>query len=302
MIDKHFFSTKLAKRFGIEAAIMIENLFYWIDKNAANNVHYYDGSYWTYNSVQAFSKLFDYMNITKINRVLDFLEGKEKEPKDGKSDKKLIKIIKSGNYNKSKMDRTKWYAFTEEGLEILKECGYELSKNNSAKRTNAFSQNEQMHLVKMNKCNSAKRVNDIISNINITSNNTNINTDISTDEKELADMSSTPTQAEKKKSSSAKQQKKDMVLDSNNRLAAAADPASRYGRFMKWAAQTITDCYSTMAMPTENQLATLISTYGDSAVIDIFETIENRQDIRGKYKSLYLTAKNWLKRDEMKKQ
>lgn len=112
---------------------------------------------------------------------------------------------------------------------------------------------------------------------------------------------STPTQTEKKKSSSAKQ-KKDMVLDSNNRLAAAADPASRYGRFMKWAAQTIPDCYATMAMPTENQLASLMSTYGDSAVIDIFETIENRQDIRGKYKSLYLTAKNWLKRDEMKKQ
>lgn len=112
----------------------------------------------------------------------------------------------------------------------------------------------------------------------------------------------TPTQAEKKKSSSAKQQKKDMVLDSNNRLAAAADPASRYGKFMKWAVLTIPDCYSTMAMPTENQLMTLINTYGNSAVIDIFETIENRQDIRGKYKSLYLTAKNWLKRDEMKKQ
>lgn len=110
----------------------------------------------------------------------------------------------------------------------------------------------------------------------------------------------TPTQAEKKKSSSAKQ-KKDMVLESNNRLAAAADPVSRYGRFMKWAVQTIPDCYATMAMPTENQLTTLMSTYGDSAVIDIFETIENRQDIRGKYKSLYLTAKNWLKRDEQKK-
>lgn len=112
---------------------------------------------------------------------------------------------------------------------------------------------------------------------------------------------STPTQTEKKKSSSAKPQK-DIVLDSNNRLAAAADPVSRYGRFMRWAAQTIPDCYATMAMPTENQLATLMSTYGDSAVIDIFETIENRQDIRGKYKSLYLTAKNWLKRDEQKKQ
>ena len=307
MIDKHFFSTKLAKRFGIEAAIMIENLFYWIDKNAANNVHYYDGSYWTYNSVQAFSKLFDYMNITKINRVLDFLEGKEKEPKDGKSDKKLIKIIKSGNYNKSKMDRTKWYAFTDEGLEILKECGYELSKNNHAKRTNAFSQNEQMHLVKMNKCNSAKRVNDIISNINITSNNTNINTDISTDEKELTDVSSTDDTEpqhqdnEKENTASAIPEKKAKKLESSD-IAAAADPASRYGKFLLWMRQDTPYCYKNLTLPTEKQFEKLLNDYGGESVKDIVEEIENRKDKRKNYSNLNLTIKNWMKYRESKKQ
>lgn len=282
---EHSFNTGLAKIVGVEGAVILKHLFYWVQKNYGNNKHFYDGSYWTYNSVRGFSVIFDYLSIKQINRILNNLI-------DGG-------YIKTGNYNSNKMDRTMWYAFTEKGIELMEKNGLKLDGTTDLpKSENAIEQNKQMDLPKSENGFSQKG-----------ECNTNIVTNIITDDI-LTNVSSAdtttnepkPTQAEKKKSSSAKQQKKDMVLDSNNRLAAAADPASRYGRFMQWAVQTIPDCYSTMAMPTENQLMMLINTYGNSAVIDIFETIENRQDIRGKYKSLYLTAKNWLKRDEMKKQ
>ena len=280
----HNFNTGIAKVVGVYEAVFISHLFFWIQKNYGNGKHFYDGSCWTYNSVRGFNIIFDYLTPNQIRRVLDNLI-------DGG-------YIKTGNYNTNKIDRTMWYAFTDKGLKLLNDNGYKFD--------NSDNQTEQESpFVKNHKCICEKPQMDLEKTTNAFNENhkctytDNIVTDISNTDVKVEE--NTPTQAEKKKSSSAKQ-KKDMVLDSNNRLMDAADPASRYGRFMKWAAQTIPDCYATMAMPTENQLATLMSTYGDSAVIDIFETIENRQDIRGKYKSLYLTAKNWLKRDEQKKQ
>ena len=166
-----------------------------------------------------------------------------------------------------------------------------------------------MHLVKMNKCNSAKRVNDIISNINITPNNTNINTDISTDEKELTDVSSTdtttneakPKDNEKENTASAKPEKKAKKLESSD-IAAAADPASRYGKFLLWMKQDTPYCYKNLTLPTEKQFEKLLNDYGGESVKDIVEEIENRKDKRKNYSNLNLTIKNWMKYRESKKQ
>lgn len=110
-----------------------------------------------------------------------------------------------------------------------------------------------------------------------------------------------PTQTQKKKSSSAKQ-KKDMVLDSNNRLAAAADPASRYGKFLLWMKQDTPYCYKNLTLPTEKQFEKLLNDYGGESVKDIVEEIENRKDKRKNYSNLNLTIRNWMKYRESKKQ
>ena len=39
---------------------MIFNLAYWIRHNEANGLHYHDGRTWTFNSVEAFTKLFPF--------------------------------------------------------------------------------------------------------------------------------------------------------------------------------------------------------------------------------------------------
>lgn len=167
---EHSFNIELAEKFGIEEAIILHHLFFWISKNAANGKNFYDGSYWTYNSVSAFTKLFPYMNAKKINRILEFLEGKEVIGKDGKPVREAVKIIKKGNYNDNKMNRSCWYAFTDEGLALMERHNYKMSKCNDPICPNAFTQNGEMDCDKTGKCyTDNKQTND-----NITNNNTEV--------------------------------------------------------------------------------------------------------------------------------
>lgn len=120
---EHQFNVALAKEYGIEEAILIHNLFFWIKKNVVNGKHLYDGRYWTYNTQKALSDLFPYINETKIQRCLKGLCEKG--------------VIIKGYYNKNKLDRTCWYAFTDNAICILQNEGYDIGK-----MKNANSQNE----------------------------------------------------------------------------------------------------------------------------------------------------------------
>lgn len=104
--EKHSFSTENAKQYGIVEAILIENLSYWISKNMANgkNIHkVVDGELageercWSYNSIVAFAKIFDYISPKKIRTSLDGLVEK--------------KVLLKGHFSKDKSDRSNWYAF-----------------------------------------------------------------------------------------------------------------------------------------------------------------------------------------------
>ena len=111
---QHIFDVDIAVKYGVLEAILIKNIYYWIVKNKANNKNYYDGSYWTYNSIKAFKELFPYASERQISNALKHLE------KEG--------IIKVGNYNKSAYDRTNWYAFNKSATSILQKCKMEDTK------------------------------------------------------------------------------------------------------------------------------------------------------------------------------
>lgn len=105
---QHSFNVELAQKYGILEAILFENIYFWIKKNKANNKHFYNSKYWTYNSRKAFSILFPYATERKIQLALERLE---------KSN-----LIITGNYNKFSNDRTKWFSITEKGLNELTKC------------------------------------------------------------------------------------------------------------------------------------------------------------------------------------
>lgn len=110
----HYFNVEIARRYGIEEAIIIENLYFWIKKNVANEVNKNDGRYWTYNSAKAFSEIFPYMSARKISRVLASLYEKD--------------AILKGNYNELSIDRTMWYSFTDELISVMDSQKYDVAK------------------------------------------------------------------------------------------------------------------------------------------------------------------------------
>lgn len=108
---EHHFNIEIAKKIGIEEAIFLHNLYYWLQHNAANEKNLFDGSYWTYNTKKAYSEIFPYMSLDKIKRIINSLR------EDG--------IIKTGNYGLDKMNHTLWYAFTDCGLSMMEKAGYD---------------------------------------------------------------------------------------------------------------------------------------------------------------------------------
>lgn len=105
MADHHSFDVEIAKQYGIAEAILLDHFNYWITKNRANGRGFNDGLWWTYNTVQAYSELFPYISASKVRTALSHLEDEG--------------LIVSGNYNKAKFDRTKWYALTEKGWALF---------------------------------------------------------------------------------------------------------------------------------------------------------------------------------------
>lgn len=95
-MSRHSFTPQVAVQVGVNAAVIYQNLLFWIEKNEANNHNFKDGRYWTYNSVAAFAKLFPYFTEKQIRTAID----------------KLLDagLIVKGNYSDDRYDRTAWYA------------------------------------------------------------------------------------------------------------------------------------------------------------------------------------------------
>jgi hypothetical protein len=99
------FDIDVASKYGVDSAIMIQNLAFWIKTNASEGRNFYDGRYWTYNSVRSFEKLFPFWSYKIIRRILENLL------KSG--------VLIAGNYNENTYDRTNWYALSDQLIEEL---------------------------------------------------------------------------------------------------------------------------------------------------------------------------------------
>ncbi len=124
----HTFDTEVAKEYGVDIAIVVNNIAFWLQKNKANKKHIYNGKIWTYNTTKAFTELFPYWTDNQIRRILDNMQ------KAG--------IIEIGNYNATAYDRTKWYTFTDAFVKTHTSI-CENTQMDLAKNPNGFDENHE---------------------------------------------------------------------------------------------------------------------------------------------------------------
>lgn len=130
---QHIFDVDIAVKYGVNAAIILKNIGYWVKENEANERFVRNGYVWTVNSVKGFEKLYPYMSSDQIAYAL----------------KKLVSegLIIKGCFNEKATDRTTWYTLTDKGRALLDgssdfgKSGYCISENG----TIPFRKNDPLH-------------------------------------------------------------------------------------------------------------------------------------------------------------
>lgn len=129
MADFHSFNIEQAKEYGMAEAVLLWSFKFWLTKNKANGHNFHEGLYWTYNSIEAYTEMFPYLTASKIRKALAHLEDEG--------------ILASGNFNKVKFDRTKWYALTEKGWALFDESISGNENVHLSENANGIDQNDE---------------------------------------------------------------------------------------------------------------------------------------------------------------
>ncbi|MGO1478221.1 hypothetical protein [Senegalia sp. (in: firmicutes)] len=116
----------LAKIIGLNEAIVIQQIHYWVEINKAKNINFHEDKHWTYNTMAAWREEFPFWSIETVKRTFKKLREKN--------------LLLTGNFNKLKIDRTIWYTINYDELEEIMEV---------SKEANPQAQNEPMEDAKM---------------------------------------------------------------------------------------------------------------------------------------------------------
>lgn len=102
---KHYFNVAVASDVGVNAAIVFENIAFWIEHNKKNGKNEKEGRFWMYSSNQDLAENFEYLSVKQTRTAIE----------------KLIDAdyIMPGCFNRHGYDRTRWYALASKGESIL---------------------------------------------------------------------------------------------------------------------------------------------------------------------------------------
>ena len=125
-------NTELAVILGdLNESIVLNQLNYWLEINKKANKHFIDGRFWVYNTYNDWKEEnFQYWSEKTIQRTFTRLESKG--------------IVISANYNKSGIDKTKWYTIDYDKLEEIVNLYREEQDNLSQRNDNVSTRQDKM--------------------------------------------------------------------------------------------------------------------------------------------------------------
>lgn len=131
----------LAAEIGLNNAIVLQQMHYWL--RVSNN--YRDGYKWVYRTMDEWLPEFPFWSKSTVERIIRDLE--------------KSKILVSGNYNRLKMDRTKWYRIDYKLLE---------KQHDDANHQNEVMQTINMKESKHSNCSDGNNQNEVNEPVNMT--------------------------------------------------------------------------------------------------------------------------------------
>ena len=96
----------LAKLLGINQAIILQQMHYWLKINQKKGSPQIDGYYWTYNTYQEWANQFQWLSAESIKRFILDLENKG--------------VVISRQFKRAEWDRTKSYTIDYDALENIR--------------------------------------------------------------------------------------------------------------------------------------------------------------------------------------
>lgn len=102
---QHSFNVELAKIYGVDSAVFLNHIAYWVNFNKNEGINFHEDRYWTYNKIRSFPQHFPYWSHKQIERLIN------KCVNDG--------LLLRSSFNKLKYDRTCWYSLSDLASQIL---------------------------------------------------------------------------------------------------------------------------------------------------------------------------------------
>jgi hypothetical protein len=101
----HSFNPFIAKKYGVNEAILINTFIFWTRTNSAKECNFHEGRYWVFGTSAYFAKYYPYFTARQIKYALANLF------KSG--------ALLKGRFNKNAYDKTNWYSLSDNLLNEL---------------------------------------------------------------------------------------------------------------------------------------------------------------------------------------
>lgn len=123
---------KLAVKIGLNEAIFVQQLHYWVNgKNGKTR----DSKKWVYNTYDEWQEQFPFWSNSTLRRIIKSCEEQG--------------IVITGNFNKIGIDRTKWYTVNYETISNMTRPTSQFEQSICSKWTDETGQNDHMDVAKM---------------------------------------------------------------------------------------------------------------------------------------------------------
>ena len=146
----HSFNVNFAMEYGVNEALVFNEICYWYNRNQTNPEMIKEGYIWCYIAISKFKEILPYLTEHQIRGALKTLKNEE--------------LILVGDYNHDTLKKTKWYALSKKGIELCDK--YKIAKgttnnkknNTNYKNSDTICENSDMICEKRNYVNNKNKV------------------------------------------------------------------------------------------------------------------------------------------------